>query len=85
MQCSTKDIVLRHLAVSGLMVMACRWVTILRARRNRKVYGWFELSDFLTNHVLVFCSLFVVTVVIMADQRRRPKTVPTRWRLTSNV
>jgi hypothetical protein len=27
--------------------MACRWVTFLRARRNRKVYGLSETYDFL--------------------------------------
>jgi hypothetical protein len=29
------------------MVVACRWVTFLRARRNRKVYGLSETYDFL--------------------------------------
>jgi hypothetical protein len=29
------------------MVMACRWVTILRARRNRKFYGRSEPYAFL--------------------------------------
>jgi hypothetical protein len=29
------------------MVMVCRWVTIWRARRNRKFYGWSEPYDFL--------------------------------------
>jgi hypothetical protein len=48
MQCSALyEIVLRHLAVSGFMVMACRWVTILRARHNRKFYGWSKEYDFL--------------------------------------
>jgi hypothetical protein len=56
--------VLRYLAVLGFMVMACRWVTILRARRNRKFYGESEPYFFLTNHVLVFLLLFTVMVMV---------------------
>jgi hypothetical protein len=55
-------------AVYGFMVMACRWGTILRARRNRKFYGESD-PFFWTNHVLVF---FTVLVMVAAD----------RWRLS---
>jgi hypothetical protein len=46
--------------------MVCPWVTILRARRNLKVYGWYEQSDLRTNHVLVFVSPFMVMVMVTA-------------------
>jgi hypothetical protein len=44
---SPHGIVLHYLAVLEYMVMVCRWVTIWRARRNRKFYGWSEPYDFL--------------------------------------
>jgi hypothetical protein len=40
---SPYDIVLRYL----VWFMACRCVTILRARRRRKLYGWSEPYDVL--------------------------------------
>jgi hypothetical protein len=44
---SPHGIVLPYLAVLEYMVMVCRWVTIWRACRNRKFYGWSEPYDFL--------------------------------------
>jgi hypothetical protein len=58
---SPYGIILRYLAVSEIMIMACRWATILRARRNSKLYGLNNMI-FWTNHVLACFSSFMVMV-----------------------
>jgi hypothetical protein len=63
--------VLPYFAVFGFMVMACRWGTILRARRNHKMHGSSELYFTWTNHVLLFFPSFMVMVMVTADRWRR--------------
>jgi hypothetical protein len=53
---------------AGQDIWLCyRRVTILRARRKRKVYGWYEQVDFLDQSRARIRSSFTVMVMVTAD------------------